>query len=221
MKNSENLERVEGVEDTQEVFENDIEMYLKMFCEQQNIKDLKAESQSVWNAALIYIKRNLFKDRSKLKLKGKLYNYNNNNYNNHYSNLNNSNCNAYDIDKVNIICDYYIYLCLMYDKEVSQLGFSNLTGISLDTLNEWGNNVNKLSKTGTEIYKKLNHFREESLSNKLATGNKNPVGILAILNRHYQWNLPGVSRENNKQQVLSVEQLPNLKQLESKENTDK
>lgn len=212
MKNSENLERVEGVEDTQEVFENDIEMYLKMFCEQQNIKDLKAESQSVWNAALIYIKRNVFKDRSKLKDKSNI-NINNNNIV--------SNFNRYNYILVNNICDYYIYLCLMYDKEVSQLGFSNLTGISLESLNEWGNNVNKLSKVSSEIYKKLNYFREESLSNKLATGNKNPVGILAILNRHYQWNLPGVSRENNKQQVLSVEQLPNLKQLESKENTDK
>lgn len=212
MENSENLERVEGVKDTQEVFENDIEMYLKMFCEQQNIKDLKAESQSVWNAALIYIKRNLFKDRSKLKDKSNI-NINNNNIV--------SNFNRYNYILVNNICDYYIYLCLMYDKEVSQLGFSNLTGISLESLNEWGNNVNKLSQVSSEIYKKLNYFREESLSNKLATGNKNPVGILAILNRHYQWNLPGVSRENNKQQVLSVEQLPNLKQLEGKENTDK
>ena len=109
----------------------------------------------------------------------------------------------------------------MYDKEVSLLGFSNLTGIHIDTLIDWGHNINKLSTSACEIYKKLNHFREESLSNKLATGNKNPVGILAILNRHYQWNLPGVSRESNKQQVLTVEQLPDLKQLESKEKLDK
>lgn len=51
--------------------------------------------------------------------------------------------------------------------------------------------------------------REESLSSKLATGNKNPVGILAILNKHYQWNLPGVKTEQNRQ-IKTAEQLPQL-----------
>jgi hypothetical protein len=53
-------------------------------------------------------------------------------------------------------------------------------------------------------------MREESLSNKLADGNKNPVGILAILNRHYQWNLPGVSKESAKTGALSAAELPKL-----------
>ena len=61
-----------------------------------------------------------------------------------------------------------------------------------------------------EIYKKLIAFREESLSSKLATGNKNPVGILAILNRHYQWNMPGVTRETSKRQSLGAAELPKL-----------
>ena len=53
----------------------------------------------------------------------------------------------------------------------------------------------------------LRDFREESLSNKLATGNKNPVGILAILNRHFAWNLPGVSRENTNKTALTAAEI--------------
>lgn len=101
-------------------------------------------------------------------------------------------------------------MCMMYDKEVSINGFTFLTGISQDCIYAWGNNARELSTSGNEIYKKLNQYREESLSNKLATGNKNPVGVLAILNRHYQWNMPGVSRENASKQTLSAAELPKL-----------
>lgn len=184
-----------------EVYENDIEMYLNQFMIDNNIDDLRTASQSVWNACLMYICRYVFKGTDKLKSKELhkaegLYG--------------STNFNSYDYDTVNSVCDYYIYLCTLYDKEISQIGFSNLTGICLETLNQWGNENVKLSKVSTEIYKKLVRFREESLSNKLATGNKNPVGILAILNRHYQWNLPGVSRENNQRQALTAADLPRL-----------
>jgi len=99
---------------------------------------------------------------------------------------------------------------MVNSKEVSILGFSSLTGIDESVIYDWGNNCNKLSTSASEIYKKLSHFREESLSNKLADGNKNPVGILAILNRHYQWNLPGVSKESAKGGALSAAELPKL-----------
>lgn len=204
------MEQTQGQEQVIEVFENDIEMYLTMFCEEQEIDDMKKESQSVWNAALMYIKRHVFNNPSVLKTSKPLTGYNNNNYNNQYSNLNNSNCNSYDIDMVSSVCDYYIYLCMMYDKEVSVIGFCNLTGISQECIYSWGNNTRELSTSGIEIYKKLNQYREESLSNKLATGNKNPVGVLAILNRHYAWNLPGVSREQSGNRALTDAELPKL-----------
>ena len=205
------MEQVENVEDaTQEVFENDIELYLKMFCEERNIENMAEQSQSVWNAALMYIRRHVFNNPSILKTSKPLEGYNNNNYNNQYKNLNNSNCNRYDIDKVNAICDYYIYLCCMYDKEISVVGFNNLTGIDDNTIYAWGNDERTLSKSGKEIYKKLVKYREESLSNKLATANKNPVGILAILNRHYQWNMPGVRDQSQNKQALSAAELPKL-----------
>ena len=75
------MERVQETEQAVEVFENDIDLYLKLFCEEQNIEDLKAESQSVWNAALMYVKRHVFADPSILKLSKPLEGYNNNYYN--------------------------------------------------------------------------------------------------------------------------------------------
>lgn len=219
------MEKVQDQENTIDIFENDIQLYLSMFCEENGIEDMKKESQSVWNAALMYIKRHVFNNNSVLKSSTPLSGYNNNNYNNQYSNLNNSNCNSYNIDMVNSICDYYIYLCMMYDKEVSVIGFCNLTGISQDCIYAWANNTRELSTSGNEVYKKLNQFREESLSNKLVTGKQNPVGILGVLNRHYQWNMPGVSREQANKTALTAAELPKLSenrpdpmQIEQKDN---
>lgn len=197
-------------QDEIEVFENDIQLYLKMFCEEQKIKDIKRESQAVWNSALRYIYRHIFKNTDRLK------SHTNISVNN---NTIPSTFNAYDYKKVLDVLDIYIFdMCMRYDKEVSIIGFSTLTGIDQSVIYDWGNNSSKLSETSSEIYKKLNQFREESLSDKLATGNKNPVGILAILNRHYQWNLPGVSKEQSSRQALTADKLPDLRQqIEAKD----
>ena len=48
------------------------------------------------------------------------------------------------------------------------------------------------------------------MSIKLVTGKQNPVGILGVLNRHYQWNLPGVSREQANKRSLTAAELPKL-----------
>ena len=199
------MERVQEQEQTPEVFENDIEAYLKMFCEEQNIKDMKKEPQSVWNGALMYIKRHVFNVPGILKMSKPLEGYINNN-----KGINKSNCNSYDIELVNGVCDYYIYLCNLYDKEISIIGFSNLTGIDTDSINNWGNETNALSTAGLVVYKKLHQGREESLSNKLVTGKQNPVGVLGVLNRHYGWNAPGIRNDNNKIPARSAAELPQL-----------
>ena len=100
---------------------------------------------------------------------------------------------------------------MMYDKEVSAIGFSLLTGIDRYTIATWRDEGTKLSPSCSDIGKKISDFREESLSAKLATAKRNPVGILAILNRHYGWNLPGVSKEQqNHKQSLTASDLPQL-----------
>ena len=121
-----------------------------------------------------------------------------------------SNFYMYDLDKLDYILYIYYYLCSVYDKECSIMGYSLLTGINYDTLMDWGADDRQLSTKGFDIVQKLRILREESLSNKLATGNKNPVGILAILNRHFAWNLPGVSRESTAKVIKTAADLPQL-----------
>ena len=195
------MEKVQEQDQTIEVFENDIQLYLSMFCEENGIEDMKKESQSVWNGALRYIRRHVFSNKDVLKSKDNINIYNNNIP---------STFNAYNYDTVNSICDIYIDLCFINDKEVSIIGFSNLTGIDNETINIWGNNDNKLSSLSFGIYKKLSQFREESLSNKLVTGNKNPVGVIAVLNRQYGWASPYTSDSNKQKQALSASELPKL-----------
>ena len=189
------MEKVQ--EQTQEIFENDIALYLNMFCEDKGIEDIKAESQSVWNGALRYIHKHVFGCPDILKSKDNINIYNNNIP---------SNFNAYNYDVVNSVCDIYIDLCFINDKEVSIIGFSNLTGIDTDTINEWGNESTKLSSTSFVVYKKLRDYREESLSNKLVTGRQNPVGVLGVLNRHYAWNMPGVREDKGSKRVISADE---------------
>ena len=198
------MEKVIDQEQTAEVFENDIAMYLSMFCDDNGIDNIKTESQSVWNGALRFIRKHVFANRDVLKSRDNINIYNNNIP---------SNFNAYNYDTVNSICDIYIDLCFVYDKEVSIIGFSNLTGIDTELIYNWGNERTKLSSLSFNVYKKLNEYREESLSNKLVTGRQNPVGVLGVLNRHYQWNMPGVSRESTNKQALTASELPQLGQV--------
>jgi hypothetical protein len=185
-----------------EVFENDIDFYLHQFQDEQGIDDLRTVPQSVWNGALRYIYRNVFKPNSNILKSNTLYNIDNN--------IIPSNCNMYNYNIVSDIADYYIYLCQIHNKEISIIGFSNLTGIDNETINVWGNDSNKLSSSGFGIYKKLVKMREESLSNKLADGKQNPVGVIAMLNRHYGWASPYTADSNKHKQALTAQELPKL-----------
>lgn len=197
------VERVEHTESTIEIFENDIDLYLHQFQDEQDIEDLRTVPQSVWNGALRYIYNHVFKHNSDILKCHNNYNINNNNIP--------SNCNMYNYDLLLEITDYYIYnMCMVNNKEVSILGFITLTGIDESTVYEWGNNNNKLSSTSFKIYKKLCQMREESLSNKLVDGKQNPVGTIAVLNRQFGWASPYVSDANRNKSSLTAAELPKL-----------
>lgn len=189
-----------NVEEQARIFSDDIDFYLQRFMEENGIDSLKKESQSVWNAALMYVHNNVFNIPNILKSKKILENK---------TSKIKTNYNAYDYDLVNNICDVYIYHCMMNDKEVSLTGFSLLTGIALYTLMTWRDEGTKLSPASYEIGKKLQDYCEESLANKLATGKQNPVGVIAILNRRYGWASP-YTADARRQQVISDEKLPKL-----------
>ena len=195
------MEKVQEQENTIEVFENDIALYLSMFCEENGIEDMTKEPQSRWNACLTYIQRHVFNNKDLLKQSNNIYNSNS---------IMDSNYNMYNYDLLYNILEYYIYLCNMYNKEISSMGYSKLIGISNEIISMWGNDNNKLSSKGFEIYKKLNQEREESLSNKLADGKQNPVGVIAILNRQYGWASPYTSDSNRQKTALTAAELPKL-----------
>ena len=198
------MERMNDTPNTVEVFENDIEIYLQEFAERDGIDDYKQVGQSVWNAALRYIYSHVFKPNPDILKSHKNISVN--------DNIIPSNYNAYNYDLVNEVCDYYIYnMCMRYNKEVSILGFTTLTGIDESVIYDWGNNSTKLSTSSAKIYKKLSQMREESLSNKLADGKQNPVGVIAILNRQYGWSSPYTSDANRKgKAALGNTELPKL-----------
>lgn len=195
------MERATEQEQTTEVFENDIQLYLTMFCERDGIEDMREQPQSVWNSALRYIYHNVFKNGA-LKQHKCIDNPN--------STIQ-STYNSYDYDMVLDVLDIYIFdMCMRYNKEVSILGFSTMTGIDESVIYDWGNESTKLSTTSAKIYKKLYHYREESLSNKLATGKQNPVGVIAILNRQYGWASPYTADSNRQKRALTDAELPRL-----------
>lgn len=175
--------------DSIELYENDIEMLIDEFKDTYQIDNIQTMPQNTWNALLKYIYKHTFKlDNSILK----------------------DNSNNYNIEMCMYVCELYVQYCSLYDKEVSILGYSNLTGISETMIYEWGSSNNiynngkrKLSSRGLEIYKMLSSSREESLKNMLINGKRNPVGILGILNHSYQWNMPGVTHE--KAQTVRLE----------------
>ena len=202
------METQDGVE----VFESNIDTYLHLFCEENDIEDLKKESQSVWNSCLYYIYKHVFKNTNILK-DNTLMNIPNNNIK--------SSCNRYNIDMCMKVLDIYIYdMCMKYDKEVSLIGYSTLTGINRQTVYDWSNGVHGSSTEGIDVFQKLKAFREESLSNKLVTGAKNPVGVIAVLNRQFGWASPYTSDSNRQKQALTADALPQLNCAKSIDNSE-
>lgn len=176
-----------------EVYEHDIYYLIDEYIEKYNIQDLKKESQNIWNSVLLYINKNLFKiDNSYLCKDNKTI------------------MNGYNIDHLNEILDIYINACYLYEKEISILGFCKLTGLSQETIFQWGNNVRQLSSNASEIYKKLTVEREETLSNMLISGKRNPVGILGSLNRHYGWNMGQPKGIDGSKAQIGFNDLPTL-----------
>lgn len=219
-KRGEDMEKVKAVEPSIEVFENDIDLYLQEFADRDGIEDFCQVPQSIWNSALRYVYNHVFKPNPNVLKSHVNINIPGNDIP--------SNCNAYNYELVNEVCDYYIYnMCMRYNKEVSILGFITLTGIDESTVYDWGNSNNKLSSSGFKIYKKLSQMREESLSNKLADGKQNPVGVIAMLNRHYGWASPYTADANRHKQSLTAQELPKLGQnaqpvvqIAQRENSD-
>jgi len=185
------MEVVQDTVNTIDIFKNDVDMYIKLFCEENNIDDLCSISQNRFSALLYYLYLHVFKDNLKSSKQ--------------YSNglFDNTTYNAYDIDLICEIVDLYCFISDQYDKIISVQGFCKMTGISQNTLYEWGNGNRciKASSRSSEIFKRLTAERERTLADRLASGVKNPVGVLGCLNHWHNWAGVGNMEERKPQQI--------------------
>lgn len=215
----------ETAENGMEVYSSKVHTCLEEYMRTRGIEDMTKECQNKWSAALRYVGKNVFKGTQKLKKPLKkatdgFMGYKNNN--------------AYDLEKVNSLVDVYIDLCYEFDKEISVNGFSFMSGIDYDVLNNWAGRYKNSPGTqnggelGRRIYQKLISQNEESLSGMLISGGKHPpVGVLGALNRKHGWNmgqplnfqqpggLPGKSAEEiAADHLVSGSDIPELPNLE-------
>ena len=164
-----------------EIYDNDISLYISEYCQDNNITDLCSVSQNRYSGLLYFLYMKVFSIID-LTVDG----------------------NMYDIDKVEKVCDLYLYLCDKYDKIASIQGFSRLTGITQETLYYWGRDGSKASARASEIYKKLSKERERTLSDRLASGKCNPVGVLGCLNHWHGWSGVGNMTEDRQKQAATL-----------------
>lgn len=112
---------------------------------------------------------------------------------------------------LNDICDYYINLCYISDKEVSIQGYSKILCVDTVIVYRWINDNMYYNNTSEDnnsdynitlakqykdvILKKLYEEREATLQGFLDSNKRPVVGTLARLNHFYSWNLPGSTKE--------------------------
>ena len=166
-------------------------MYINLWMEERNIEDMCGVSQNRWYNCCKYIYEHVFKMNPK--------------YLKDDRNINN----AYDTDKVNEVLDIYIDLCNDYEKVVNIVGFTFFTGIHRDTLNGWVNGV-QLASSGSDICKKIDEMREESLVGLQVSGKGNPMNYMPSLNKYCGFNMPGVRDQGSRVRALTASELPKL-----------
>lgn len=182
---------MQEVNNTVDVFKDDIDMYINLWMEERSIEDMCKVSQNRWYNCCKYVYENVFKVNPK-------YLKDDNNINN-----------AYDTDKVNEVLDIYIDLCNDYEKVVNIVGFTFFTGIHRDTLNGWVNGV-QLGSSGSDICKKIDEMREESLVGLQVSGKGNPMNYMPSLNKYCGFNMPGVRDQGARARALTASELPKL-----------
>jgi hypothetical protein len=159
----------------------DIDKGLQEYQVKYGIDDLCSISQGRWNGGLLFVYNNYIKPIVSYLYLG-----------------DNKFPDGYNTDVLYDVCNYYINLCHVYDKQISIMGFSYLVGVDKDVIIGWGDEkYKKATYTAKAIYKKLYQGNEESLQDKLATGKQNPVGVIAILNNIFGWNTSRVAHDTS------------------------
>jgi hypothetical protein len=167
---------------------------------------ITAATQGRFNAAMMHCGKTIFGDRKGLKAAPYMTTPGTTIYTNNGS---------FDYDLLYGILDYYIYLCSVYDKEVSSYGYCYLINVDQSVYTFWlhsqdGNPNYGSNPRGLKLAQKIKSANEGSLSDILTSGKRNPVAILGALNHRHGWNMPGVRDQAPRRQALPAAELPRL-----------
>lgn len=166
---------------------------LSDFMTLNNIDDMTKAPQRIWSAASRYIGLHTFKHTDILKRKYNVVN----------GSCMPSTCNAYDIDKLAAVLNFYIYLCDVYNKAFTLDGGAAFCGTSDNYITE---NREKLTAAGCDPRKKA----EESISRGILDGKINPTGSIAYLNNKFSW---GQGAQNEQKTPNNIYIFPSLGKL--------
>ena len=160
-ESGERLERVQGdiigSDFNIDTIRQDIQAFIRSWCDNNNIDDLRKAEQPIYNAICTDIGNTIFKPSAILK-----------------------DHNQYDISKVISIIDIYDYFCNMYNKVFTIWGAAAFCGVSKDFMYD---NMEKLTRSGCDLHKN----NERSLADSIVSGRRSPVGALSWLNRYHGW----------------------------------
>lgn len=117
----------------------------------------------------------------------------------------------------------YKHICLSHNQILNIKGFLDFTGIKKQTLYNWNNDSRYIDSKGSsnilntqklDFAKQIMSDNEQSLEALLQDRKTNPMKVLPSLNHWHSWNLPGVSREKEREPALTAQQLPRLGPVE-------
>lgn len=178
--------------------ENKVRAALDDFCNLNNIEDMTKAPQRIWSAASRYIGQHTFKHTDILKRKYNVIN----------GSCMPSTCNAYDIDKLAAVLNFYIYLCDVYNKAFTLDGGAAFCGTSDNYITE---NREKLTLAGCDPRKKA----EDSISRGILDGKINPTGSIAYLNNKFSWGQANQTAEKTVNIAVIYPTLPDIKAAQS------
>ena len=185
------LERVKGVEIPKEIdidqIKQDITETINTFCLQYDIEDMTKAPQRQFNALCTVIGQNIFRANRLLKDDTKQDN----------GSYTDTNCNAYNWDRVVKAISIYEFLCNRYNKAFLITTCADFLGMVVNTLYE---NAEKLTRLGYDIRQK----QEQSLSSSAVdTKTTNITGILASLNHWHGWTQAHTHTERTTEKVIA------------------
>jgi len=190
---------------TVQIYQDTVQELIDQACIEFHIDDLLKAGQRQWKAVMQYVGMHLFPDTSVLKDKI-------------LTPMNNtaipSNCNRYDREVLNRLCDYYIYISNSYSKLVSTVAFSYFCNIPTNTMDIWASEES--SSLAFKIWQKLRQNRKDCILDRAYDSNS-PVGTMFVGNNEFGMNQPGIGDNATQRRAVTAQELPRLDENKSQE----